>query len=141
MKLLFFCSFVCLMFFNSTCQPKNKLGDVAKVAFGSSGGVTAFKKQYELIASGKLTLIEGQITGNKNSKYVKTLSQKEMREIAKKLESLKLEEVKFNNPGNMSYFLNIIKNDSTKNEITWGGSDTVPPKVREFYEFLLSKVN
>ncbi len=141
MKYLALSILVCLLFLNNTCDHKSTQSSTVNITFGSSGGMTAYIKRYELSPSGKLMLREGRIVANKESKLLKTLSKKEMHEISKKLELLKLEEIKFNHPGNMSYFLNIVTKDSTLNEITWGGSEqAVPGKVKGFYEFLMTKV-
>jgi hypothetical protein len=141
MKHLSLSILACLLFFNNTCDHKSTQTDVVQIAFGSGGGVTGFVKRYELSKSGKLTLSEGRILASKEGKLLKMLSKKEMREISKKLELLKPQEIKFNQPGNMSYFLEVVKSDNTKNEIMWGGSEqAVPAKVKEFYDFLMTKV-
>jgi hypothetical protein len=131
---------VCLLFCNATCQNDSSTSKIARVAFGSSGGIAALQKRYELSSSGELVLLEGILMSKKEIKTVKKLSKSEMSEVSKRINALELENLKLNNPGNMSYFLEVLNSDSTKTEIIWGGGEPVPTKVKECYEFLLSKV-
>ena len=136
MKLLLFMS---LLFSGNLLFANNldSISEQAYVSIGSGGGFTGLTTEYHLFKDGnvyKFNSLENQKV------WVKKLNKKEMKCVFKKLDALHLEDMDYNHPGNISYFIEKRSGEKV-NRITWGGSGTTPEKPQAFYEFLMSKIS
>ncbi len=114
-------------------SPKNFKG--TQIVVGTSGGVTGMMKEYILFDNSQLFLSKG-IKGE--WRELTTLKKATTRQIFKKAADLGLSTLKFNHPGNMTYYL-IMKQPPRSNEIRWGESGILPPDgVSAFYDYLTS---
>jgi hypothetical protein len=117
----------------TTFTPKTYKGD--QLIVGSSGGVTGMLNEYVLLDNGQLF----QSKGLKGEwKELRTLKKSKTKEIFAKAAELKLATVKFNHPGNMTYYFT-LKQPPRSNEIKWGESGVQPPDgIDAFYELLIA---
>jgi len=114
--------------------PKTYTGQ--QITAGTSGGVTGMMKEYVIFDNGQLFVSKG-LKGE--WKALLKLKKSQTREIFSRAEELDLINVKFNHPGNMTYYL-VLKQPSRTSEIKWGESGVTPPEeVLSFYEFLMKK--
>ncbi len=104
-----------------------------QLVFGNGGGFTGKVTQYTLYANGKLFL-DDPLTNQ--SKQVNSLSKKETAELFKEVQQLNLSALHFSHPGNLYYFIQ-LKDQETKQEITWGDAEhPVPSSVQQVYDKL-----
>ncbi|MCX6268570.1 MAG: hypothetical protein NTW16_14635 [Bacteroidetes bacterium] len=133
-----FLSLLCMTPFLFACKsthftPKTYKGD--QLVAGSSGGVTGMMKEYVLLDNGQLFLSKG-IKGE--WKPLKSLKKSQTKEIFNKAEELGLGTLRFNHPGNMTYYF-ILKRPPRSNETKWGESGILPPEgIPAFYHYLIS---
>jgi hypothetical protein len=106
-----------------------------QIIAGSSGGVTGVMKEYVLLDNGQLFLGKG-ISGD--WRELKKLKHSTTKDIFEKAESLGIRGMKYNHPGNMTYYL-ILKDPSRTYQVKWGETGVAPPDgIAEFYNYLLS---
>lgn len=136
MKLIL--SILCLLPLLFGCKsthytPKNYTGN--QMVVGSSGGVTGMMKEYVLLDNSHLFLSKG-LKGE--WKELRILKKSITKEIFTKAGELNLSTVKFNHPGNITYYL-ILKQPPRSNEIKWGETGISPPEdISSFYHYLIS---
>ena len=131
-------SFFCILASLYSCKsvhynPKNY--KAIQLTIGSSGGVTGTIKEFTLLDNGYLFLSKG-VTGE--MKEQKIIRRSETHRIFQKAEDLGLGKLKFNHPGNMTYYI-ILKKPKVTSTIKWGESGiSAPAGIKEFYDQLLS---
>ena len=119
-----------ILILNSCASSKTTIKTgIKEILFGNGGGFTGEMKTYKISADNKIY---------ENGKLIKTLLSKKTKTLFKKAKYLK--QIKFNEPDNMYFFIEIISNDNG-NRIVWGSnSKTVDKKVSEFYKELISTI-
>ncbi len=128
---------LCVLMIVFSCKsthytPKNYT-DIQLIA-GTSGGVSGMIREYSLLDNGQLFQTKG-ITDE--WKELPRLKKSLTRDIFTRATDLDLETIKFNHPGNMTYYLT-LKRPSRSNTIKWGepGAPT-PEDIKAFYDFLM----
>jgi hypothetical protein len=119
-------SIVCILALSFSCKSTHytpRTYRSAQITVGSSGGVTGSIKEFTLLDNGQLFVSKG-VTGE--IKEMKAVGRSETNRIFKRAEEAGLATLKFNHPGNMTYFL-ILRNPSKSNAIKWGESGISPP--------------
>jgi hypothetical protein len=112
--------------------PKTYTGQ--QITAGTSGGVTGMIKEYVIFDNGQLFVSKGL---KEEWKALPKLKRSQTREIFSMAEELDLINVKFNHPGNMTFYL-ILKQPPSTREIKWGETGMAPPdEVKAFYDFLM----
>jgi hypothetical protein len=103
---------------------------------GSGGGVTGQTKSYILLENGQLYL--------KNSikpdslVLIRTVWETTAKKFYTQAQKLNLAKIKFNEPGNMSYFVMYQESLKKGYTVTWGKNKISPPKeVKAFYDSFL----
>ena len=92
-------------------------------------------KEYVLLDNGQLFLSKGL---NGEWKELAKLKKSKSKEIFNKADEVKIGTLKFNHPGNMSYYL-ILKEPPRSNEVKWGETGvTLPDGISAFYDYLLT---
>jgi hypothetical protein len=136
---LVFFSFAIILF--NSCMSQNSLFESKKniqIIFGSGGGFTGKIMEYTLHENGDIFLNN---TLKNNNNKIKTLSGVETKEVFSKLKSIDLNNIKFNHPGNMYYFIK-VKSKKSLHEVIWGDNRyTTPNEVKDFYKFLMTKIH
>ncbi len=100
---------------------------IESITFGGGGGFTGETKSYTLTAEGKLS---------EKGIDMKNVESKEMKEVLKK--AIDLRTYKLNQPGNMSYFIEIRTKDEV-NRIVWPyGSEKADERVTSLYKDLMA---
>lgn len=121
----------------STEVQSPELFDKRKITFGAGGGFAGTITQYCLLENGQLF--------GKNSKMLEwqsmdTLKKATVKQYFKQIEHLNLLNVKFNRPGNWSYFMTIT--DGPKDHKIQWAPEQKPPQagVETFYNILYENV-
>jgi hypothetical protein len=136
-----FSALLCLFTFFVSCKtthytPKTYTG--SQLVAGSSGGVTGTISEYILFENGQLFRSQG-INGEFKEK--KKLKKGETGKIFKRSEELGLGTLKFDHPGNMTYYISLRDTKKT-HTVKWGETGVAPPPgVKEFYDYLMSALN
>lgn len=115
------------------CNGTKEIGgaDVLSIKFGTGGGFTGEVTTYEISSDGHLNLL-----GQNTNKFIKKINKQDVHQIFD--EAFVLKTYKFNEPGNIYSFLEILSKDTT-NRITWGvGSTTLSTDVSKLYDKLIS---
>jgi hypothetical protein len=107
-----------------------------QLIIGSSGGVTGAIKEYALLGNGQLFRNKG-ISGE--WKMLKDVKGKDARNFFNTAKSLGLDTMKFNHPGNMTYYF-IYKKSKKANEVRWGDANfPIPSGIQDFYQKLTTR--
>jgi len=105
-----------------------------QITFGSGGGVAGIFNEYTLFQNGALYQKEGQ---TEVYNLLKKVNKNQAKQIFKTMTDLNLLDVKFDQPGNMSYFLKYKHKDKTHN-ITWSDGGQPNDNVKTIYQILNS---
>jgi len=128
---------LCLFLGNCASSGMRKIA-YDKILFGKGGGFTGKYDDYFLSKDG---IIYKKDPLTKSYNKMMDLSKKETISIFKIIDANKLFEVGFNNPYNISCYLEIVKG-SVSNRIVWGNvKNPPPPEVLAMYDKLMSLVN
>ena len=103
-----------------------------QIIFGSGGGITGAVTEYALLENGTLFSKKG-IQGEFKS-LTKT-EKKLTTQLFKNIEMLQLKEVQVNQPGNRYHYIT-LKDKSGEHQIMWSNHESVPNKVKTFYDIL-----
>jgi len=116
-----------------TIKKEINLTDINLITFGSGGGFTGAVTKYQINSKGEILEIK---TFEKTTRQIKKISKNELKTINKKINKLSGDQLKFNHPGNLYYFIEFEK-EKKKINITWGDPTfTEPKEVKELYEYL-----
>ncbi|MBE0668045.1 MAG: hypothetical protein IH593_10305 [Bacteroidales bacterium] len=82
----------------------------------------------------------GSICRLENDEVIKTgkISREEVRAIASSLEEMKFMSIKTDEPGNMTYYVSMVRGDS-QNAVQWSDHDR-NPQLKELYVRLMNLV-
>ena len=107
-----------------------------QIIFGSGGGFTGIVKEYCLLQDGRI------VEKSKDGSVYNIITSID-RDIAKQAFSncqfLGLNNLKFDDPGNIYQFLTIHTDSQTENRIVWGNINNQPPsEVTNLHKMLMS---
>lgn len=109
-----------------------------QVIFGNGGGFTGKWTYYYLLENGELYKNNGF---EKTYKQLKKIDRKKVKEIFNKITEIDFENIKFNHPSNMTYFIE-FKNKDKAHRVSWGNVLNPPPiKIKELEQLLNSITN
>lgn len=104
-----------------------------QLIFGSGGGVSGGTVSYVLLENGQLFKLNSLL---KDTVALQKLSKKEAKDLFRKFEELHIQQIDFNHPGNLYYFIE-NKQGSEKHRVVWGDQEYPPPiHVKNFYQIL-----
>lgn len=113
-----------------SCASKKITQDSTEIKFGSTGGFTGMTNQYLIKGDGKVY---------KNSidtiNAINELKKCELKIIHKQLNKLDFENLKLNEKGNMTYFIE-VKTDKFQNKISWS-NQAQNDSINQFYKDLV----
>ncbi len=139
-RYLIISSFILSIFGINNCNSQQNLPDnysKKQIGFGRGGGFTGDWTYYYLLDNGDLFK---KNLRDKDYTRLKTIDKKTVKSIFEKINEADFKNIKFDHPGNMSYFVE-IKNKNTSNKVCWGDvSNPVPANVGEIYKTLNSFV-
>ena len=115
---------------------------IESVTVGHGGGITGATTQYTIKGDGQVTKTHGMPSSKMDTTLMSKLSAERLKQVHEGLDSLKLKEISFNYPGNMSWFIAIEVEDSLQNRITWGvpNEKKVDEAVKKYHNTLLEWV-
>jgi len=105
------------------------------IIVGSGGGFAGIEQEYRLLNNGQLYY---RSSIRDSFKLVEAKSKGKARKWAVRFDSLQLEKVAFNEPGNIYKFVG-YKTDSVENRIVWSNVNSVPNSaIPDFYKNFLA---
>lgn len=122
------------------CGPQGALYEYqgTNINFGSGGGYSGQVSTYTLSTTGKLEITES-LTGK--TALLPNMKKSKVKKVYSTLAEMDFEKIQFNHPGNMYYFIEQAKGDTT-HKVVWGdGGEAVPAEVQSFYDLLISSMN
>jgi len=131
---LFLASIAMIVLTFSNCSMNKPLNDklVNEITFGSGGGFTGAVIKYQIKSSGevlKFSSIENKTI------LIKQINKREYNEINKKVNKLTETQLKYNQPENIYYFIEI--DNGVKTIITWGENNKEAPlEIKQLYAYL-----
>ncbi len=136
MKFLYLLALVLVFSACGTQRQINKTGYTV-IRFGSGGGFTGNIITYSLYPNGKVWKSQSI---KKDSAMLVKLPKSKVKELYLMVSDAGLDTVDLNQPGNLSYFINIKKqNESSK--LVWGRDGTTPPvEVLKVYDKLTKSI-
>jgi hypothetical protein len=104
------------------CQPYSNtsastLPDGKRYAIGQGGGFTGDYKEYILSENGKVHKYDFKYD---REVYFKTIGKADLIYFMEKIESMSLEGIEMNQPGNMTYYIDVRIGRTSVNKLTWG---------------------
>ncbi|GAI20042.1 unnamed protein product [marine sediment metagenome] len=104
-----------------------------QVIFGKGGGFTGKWTYYYLLENGELYKNDGF---EKEYEKLKNIDRKKVKEIFNRITEINFENIKFNHPSNMTYFIE-FKNKDKAHRVSWGNVLNPPPiKIKELEQLL-----
>ncbi len=126
-------SFILLFSFCKTKDYTPTKYEGQKISFGTSGGFTGALDAYHLISNGQLFKQEGR---KEVFTAMESVPKKEVAALFQQLLDLKLHELKMDDPGNLSKFIEYEAGD-IKNKIVWPVEDkNANADYNQFYQKL-----
>lgn len=134
-RLIYIILITCLTL-NTSCSSPEKLLDSNRgdrIFFGNKGGFTNMSTDFVLFENGSICRL-------KNDNVIRTgkISRDEVREIYASLEEMDFMSTKTNEPGNMTYYVSVVRGDS-QNAVHWS-DHALNPQLRELYVRLMDLV-
>lgn len=129
---------------NSATLPE-RIGDVLegeselkRYAVGKGGGFAGVYQEYVLREDGKVYKRDFNYD---REVFTKQLSEEDLTYLLKRINEMDLEGISIEEPGNMSYYIEIREGKLSLNKIVWGLNTYYPPKELEvFHEELFKKL-
>lgn len=112
--------------------------DYDYIVVGSYGGFTGGSKSHRIAADGTIQAIR-QMKAQAPTDTLKfyTLSKSDNKQLKKEVKESKIVETTLNDPGNMTFFITLIKNNA-EHTVKWGKSkDNLPENIKKLYNILL----
>jgi hypothetical protein len=107
-----------------------------QIIFGNGGGFAGLIKEYALLEDGRV--VEKSKDGTAYTRLAK-ISLEKAEQCFSNAATLNLQNVKFNEPGNMYYFVGVKSAGQDENRIVWGNNNVqVPPGIESLYKILCS---
>lgn len=133
--------FIIVTFIISCCQttkytsPDSYAGK--EIILSEGGGVSGQTTQYIILENGQVFQKTIYPAGLKE---LNKLKKSTVEEIFDRVGNIKIEEIKFQHPGNMTYSLS-LKSGQELYEISWGDPGSpVPPSVLECYQYIRQQI-
>lgn len=127
-------SLFCLIIIVCSCSNPRTLIEnqtAERIYFGNFGGFTNASIDYVLIDNSAVFKIE-----KSNPVYVTRLTRQQSSQISDLIQKAGIEKSDLNQPGNMTYYIKIVKPGFEK-EVKWT-DQTVSPDIKELYKSLMS---
>ncbi|MDX1941853.1 MAG: hypothetical protein SFU99_14930 [Saprospiraceae bacterium] len=108
-----------------------------QLVFGDGGGFTGASTEYILLENGQ---IFKRYSLDNSMLEMGTVKKRQAKEMIKKVQALRLENMDIKQPGNLYYFLR-YKNGDQEHQIIWGGeSYQIDEKIATFYKDLTAMI-
>lgn len=128
-KLIFI---LCTISLVAACTSSKKLNSepaTFEVGFGNYGGFTGSSTVYLISGNGQVFIVE-----NINRQPHQTISKKKIEKLKEHLNSIGFENLKVNEPGNLTYFIK-VKTGNSENTVKWN-DETKNTDLKETYKML-----
>jgi len=109
-----------------------------RYAIGKGGGFTGAYTEYILEENGKVYKYDFKYD---REVFIKQLEKSDLIYFLNKIDALGLEGVEINQPGNMTYYIDVRTGKNSINKITWGANQYYPPnELVDFHKELFNKL-
>jgi len=132
--------FLVLLIAFSGCSSQKKLAEYSgmKITFGKGGGFTGQQVTYTLSSDGEVTMTDKL---KSETSIVATLKAKKTLQLFEEFDGLNIENIDFNKPGNIYYFIGETTKNNDK-KVVWGSENENPPQaIQDYYKLLNTIVN
>ena len=102
------------------------------LTFGSFGGFAGAENKYLLLSNGQIF----KYSRKDNGKEIDRVEKKQVEQIFKNIDNLKLRDQVLDDPGNLTHFMEIKDKDGTAQLKCGGGNVTPDPTLLVFYKNL-----
>ncbi len=110
-----------------------------RYAIGQGGGFTGDYKEFILNEDGKVYKYDFKYD---REVYVKDLVKADLIYFMEKIQGLGLDGIELNQPGNMSYYIDVRIGKTSVNKIIWGAHNQYPPSnLVDFHKELFAKLS
>lgn len=116
---------------NKYTSPDDFQGD--QIRFGSGGGFAGTYDYYYLMSDGALFK---NTTTDQNFVKLNKADKAQVKQLFNTYNDMGLDKYQLDDPGNLTYFLEIRQNGQD-HKITWGGGQNVDPNVKTLYQILM----
>ncbi len=140
MKKIFYILSVVVIFVG--CKPAEptteNTANTKRYAIGKGGGFTGAYTEYILEENGKVYKYDFNYD---REVFIKNLEKSDLIYFLNRIEELGLEGIEINQPGNMSYYIDVRTGKTSINKITWGANLFYPPnELVDFHKELFNKL-
>ena len=124
------------------CKPAEptteNTANTKRYAIGNGGGFTGVYTEYILEENGKVYKYDFNYD---REVFIKNLEKSDLIYFLNKIDALGLEGIEINQPGNMSYYIDVRTGKTSINKITWGANLFYPPnELVDFHKELFKKL-
>lgn len=113
--------------------------NIKRYAIGKGGGFTGDYTEFILNENGKVYKYDYKYD---REVYYKELEKVDLNYFLEQIEELGLEGIDINQPGNMTYYIEVKIGQNSINKITWGANLYYPPKeLVAFHEEIFKKLS
>lgn len=113
--------------------------NIKRYAIGKGGGFTGDYTEFILNENGKVYKYDYKYD---REVYYKELEKVDLNYFLEQIEELGLEGIDINQPGNMTYYIEVRIGQNSINKITWGANLYYPPKeLVAFHEEIFKKLS
>lgn len=139
-RLIYTCSILIVLLSCKTAEEvkSDKTPQGKRYAIGQGGGFTGDYTEFILSEDGKVHKYDFK---NDREVYFKDLGKADLIYFMEQIESLSLEGIEMNQPGNMSYYIDVRIGRTSINKIVWGNYNYYPNKeLTNFHKELYNKL-
>jgi hypothetical protein len=131
-----------VVFFIFSCKPVdqvNTISNIKRYAIGKGGGFTGAYSEFILEENGKVYKYDFKYD---REVFIKNLEKVDLIYFLNKINNLALEGIEINEPGNISYYIDVRYGKSSLNKIVWGKNLYYPPnELVNFHKELFDKLS
>jgi hypothetical protein len=122
-----------------SCHKKNIAVEkmpTKQILFGSGGGFTGVVSEYALLENGSVLELSND---KKSYNVVNRIGRQKAGDCVATIKKLGLETLKFDEPGNLYYYIVVKTDKAVENRITWGSKENpVDNNIKDLYQTLIS---
>ncbi len=141
--LIYTYSFLLILFSCKTAEEVKSVSNInvdnKRYAVGKGGGFTGAYDEYILNEDGKVYKYDFKYD---REIFFKELSKADLVYLLEKIETLSLDGIEINQPGNISYYIDVRIGKASINKIVWGANlYYAPNNLIEFHKELFTKLS
>lgn len=134
-----FSSILVVLMCSCASMPVSNTTTVKRYAVGEGGGFTGEYTEFSFSEDGK---VYKRDFNYQRDVFIKQLSDADLNYFLGKINSLGIQTIDINSPGNMSKYIEVRDGETSLNKIVWGSTTYYPPNnLVEFHQELYNKLS